>query len=126
MSKLSRLIINALGILGCLCLVPISPAQPPGKALDAPVNRIEIKDFHFQPMTLTVPAGTRVVFINRDDEPHTVASTDGKFPKSKALDTGQEYAVALAAPGDYGFFCTVHPTMTGKITVTAAATEPKP
>ena len=111
---------HVLAALGVLCLVPPGRGEPPGKAPDAPANRVEIKDFHFQSMTLTVPAGTRVVFVNRDDEPHTVASVDGKFAKSKALDTDQEFAVTLAAPGDYGFFCTVHPTMTGKITVTAA------
>ncbi len=120
MSKLASLL-KTLGALGGLSLVPPCPAQPPGRAPDAPANRIEIKDFHFQPMTLAVPAGTRVVFVNRDDEPHTVASTDGKFPRSRALDTEQEFAVTLTTPGDYGFFCTVHPTMTGRITVTAAA-----
>ena len=104
----------------CVLLAQIAlTGEPPAAANTATPNRIEIKDFHFQPATLVVPAGATVVFVNRDEEPHTVASTEGKFPKSRALDTDQEYKVTLTAPGDYTYFCTVHPTMTGKITVKA-------
>ena len=73
----------------------------------------------FKPAALTVKAGSVVTFVNRDEEPHTVASADGKFKKSKALDTDQEFTVTLNTPGEYAYFCTVHPHMTGKITVTA-------
>ena len=106
----------------CLWLAGSAAAQEKtATAVDAAAaakNRIEIKDFQFQPATLTVPAGTKVTFVNVDEEPHTVASKDGKFTKSKALDTDREFVVTLTAPGDYAYFCTVHPHMTGKITVT--------
>ena len=102
--------------------------EPNSAAADAGTakNRVEIKDFMFQPATLTVPAGTRVTFVNRDEEPHTVASRDGKFAKSRALDTDGEFSLTLTAPGEYAYFCTVHPHMTGKVTVVApaAATQP--
>ena len=123
MSK-HHLFITGLCLLGFACTPHLSPAQAPEKTPDPAVKRIEIKDFHFQPMALTVPRGTKIVFVNRDEEPHTVASVDGKFTRSKALDTDQEFTVTLTNPGDYGFFCTVHPTMTGKITVTAPTARP--
>jgi plastocyanin len=88
-------------------------------AANATANRVEIRDYMFLPATLTVVAGTKVTFVNRDDEAHTVASQDGKFKKSKPLDTDDEFSVTLTTPGDYNYFCTVHPHMTGKITVTA-------
>jgi hypothetical protein len=33
-------------------------------------NRIEIKDFAFNPQTLTVKSGEKITWINRDEEPH--------------------------------------------------------
>ncbi|HKS31032.1 MAG TPA: cupredoxin family copper-binding protein [Chthoniobacterales bacterium] len=80
-------------------------------------NVIEIKDFMFNPMTITVKSGETVTWINRDDEPHTVVSVGKKFQKSSALDTDQKFTVTVGAPGTYEYFCSVHPKMTGKIVV---------
>ncbi len=80
-------------------------------------NTIEIKDFMFNPSTLTVKAGEKVTWINRDDEPHTVVSVSKKFQKSSALDTDQEFIITAGAPGTYEYFCSVHPKMTGTIVV---------
>ncbi len=80
-------------------------------------NRIEIKDFAFNPQTLTVKSGETVTWINRDEEPHTVVSVGKKFKKSTALDTDQEFTITAGAPGTYTYFCSVHPKMTGTIVV---------
>lgn len=80
-------------------------------------NTIEIKDFMFNPMTITVRSGETVTWINRDDEPHTVVSVGKKFQKSSALDTDQKFTITIGAAGTYEYFCSVHPKMTGKIVV---------
>ena len=80
-------------------------------------NRIEIKDFAFNPQTITVKAGEKVTWINRDEEPHTVVSVEKQFKKSTALDTDQEFTITAGAPGTYTYFCSVHPKMTGTIVV---------
>ena len=80
-------------------------------------NRIEIKDFAFNPKTLTVKSGEKITWINHDDEPHTVVSVEKQFKKSSALDTDQEFTVTAGAPGTYTYFCSVHPKMTGTIVV---------
>jgi plastocyanin len=80
-------------------------------------NRIEIKDFAFNPQTLTVKSGEKITWINRDEEPHTVVSVEKQFKKSTALDTDQEFAITAGAPGTYTYFCSVHPKMTGTIVV---------
>jgi len=80
-------------------------------------NKIEIKDFAFNPQTITVKAGEKVTWINRDDEPHTVVSVEKQFKKSTALDTDQEFTITAGAPGTYTYFCSVHPKMTGTIVV---------
>jgi plastocyanin len=80
-------------------------------------NRIEIKDFAFNPQKITVKAGEKITWINRDEEPHTVVSVEKQFKKSTALDTDQEFTVTAGAPGTYTYFCSVHPKMTGTIVV---------
>jgi len=80
-------------------------------------NRIEIKDFAFNPQTITVKSGDKVTWINRDEEPHTVVSVGKKFQKSSGLDTDQEFSIIAGAPGTYEYFCSVHPKMTGTIIV---------
>ena len=79
--------------------------------------RVEISHFAFSPQTLTVPAGTRVVWTNRDEEPHVVTSAGTQFAPSLALDTGDSYAVTFAKPGTYAYFCSIHPMMVGTIIV---------
>jgi plastocyanin len=80
-------------------------------------NKIEIKDFAFNPPTLTVKSGETITWINRDEEPHTVVSVEKQFKKSNALDTDQEFTITAGAPGTYTYFCSVHPKMTGTIVV---------
>jgi plastocyanin len=80
-------------------------------------NRIEIKDFAFNPQTITVKSGEKITWVNKDEEPHTVVSVEKQFKKSTALDTDQEFTITAGAPGTYSYFCSVHPKMTGTIVV---------
>ena len=80
-------------------------------------NKIEIKDFAFNPQTLTVKSGETITWINRDEEPHTIVSVEKQFKISTALDTDQAFTITAGAPGTYTYFCSVHPKMTGTIVV---------
>ena len=80
-------------------------------------NKIEIKDFAFNPQAITVKSGEKITWINRDEEPHTVVSVEKQFKKSTALDTDQQFTITAGAPGTYTYFCSVHPKMTGTIVV---------
>jgi plastocyanin len=80
-------------------------------------NKIEIKDFAFNPQTITVKSGEKITWINRDEEPHTVVSVEKQFKKSTALDTDQQFTITAGAPGTYTYFCSVHPKMTGTVVV---------
>jgi len=81
-------------------------------------NKIEIKDFAFNPQSITVKSGEKITWINRDEEPHTVVSVEKQFKKSSALDTDEEFTITTGAPGTYTYYCSVHPKMTGTIVVT--------
>jgi plastocyanin len=84
---------------------------------NAKENKIEIKDFAFNPQNITVKSGEKITWINRDEEPHTVVSVGKKFQRSPGLDTDQEFSIIAGAPGTYEYFCSVHPKMTGTIVV---------
>src|SRR6266404_4399900 len=88
------------------------------KAGQPPASNVEVKidNFSFGPATLTVAAGTTVTWTNRDDIPHTVVSDDKVF-KSKVLDTDEKFSFTFTKPGTYGYFCSIHPKMTGKVVV---------
>ncbi len=76
---------------------------------------VTIDNFTFQPAELTVKAGTTVTWKNRDDIPHTIVSA-GKF-RSKTIDTDDSFSFTFTAAGDYKYFCSLHPHMTGTIKV---------
>ncbi|MCK1280445.1 cupredoxin family copper-binding protein [Bradyrhizobium sp. 61] len=76
---------------------------------------VHIDNFVFQPAELKIKLGTTVTWTNRDDIPHTVVSA-GKF-RSKALDTDDKFSFTFTNAGDYKYFCSLHPHMTGMIKV---------
>ena len=78
--------------------------------------RVEITKHKFSRPTLTVPAGTTVTWLNRDEDLHTVVSTTLAF-KSAGLETDEAYSYTFTKPGIYEYFCTLHPLMTGKVIV---------
>jgi len=77
---------------------------------------VKIDNFAFTPVTVTVKVGAQVTWVNHDDIPHTVDSTQGKF-KSAALDTDDRFEFRFTEAGEYPFYCRIHPKMTGKIIV---------
>ena len=112
---ISKITIAAL--LSGFSLFAVAGEMTDASTGNAKENKIEIKDFAFNPQTITVKSGETVTWINRDEEPHTIVSVGKQFKKSTALDTDQEFTLAVGAPGTYDYFCSVHPKMTGTIVV---------
>ncbi|HEX8995926.1 MAG TPA: plastocyanin/azurin family copper-binding protein [Ktedonobacterales bacterium] len=73
---------------------------------------------------LTIKAGTTVVWVNNTPGgiPHNVVSGSGgtpnnKFPTSSIFSAGGQYTYTFTTPGEYPYYCGVHPAMIGWITV---------
>ncbi len=122
MKNLNRKYARAIGLAALAIVIFIARGSvQKAVALDAPdqpasAAEVKIDNFSFQAPTITVPAGTQVTWINRDDIPHVVASDDKLF-KSKALDTDEKFSFTFATPGTYHYFCSIHPKMTGEVIV---------
>src|SRR5690349_4046116 len=97
----------ALGALPGFALAASAVAAP---------QTVEITKFAFTPKEITVTPGTKIVWTNRDETPHTVNSAD-KLLKSGALDTNDHFEYTFASEGDFSYFCTLHPFMTGVVHV---------
>lgn len=102
----------ALMLIATLAVAPQLSANPQ----QAATAEVKIDNFSFGPATLTVAPGTTVTWVNRDDIPHTVVSTDSVF-KSKVMDTDEKFSYTFTKPGTYPYFCSIHPKMTATVVV---------
>lgn len=100
-------------VLAMSLIVLSSHAAMPASA----AYTVGIRNFHFQPVQLVVPAGATVTWTNHDEEPHVVTSAGGQFKSSPALDTDDRFSAVFAKPGIYAYYCSIHPQMTGTIVV---------
>lgn len=98
------------------CTALVMPAILAAAAPSAPAAEVNITKFAFDPKEITVSPGTKITWTNRDETPHTVTSSDKTF-SSKGLDTADKFEHVFASEGDFSYFCTVHPFMTGVVHV---------
>jgi plastocyanin len=80
----------------------------------------------YDPDTITIKAGDNIAVDNEDSTPHTVTNgkdaTDpnmGKLFDTSIINAGDsgEIVTTDLQPGEYPYFCAVHPYMTGTMTV---------
>jgi plastocyanin len=123
-----------LGLLlaASLACVGVSVARAAGSASPALANAaVTIVDNAFQSPSVTVNVGDSVTWTNTGTRAHTSTSGTSPAPDSRwssgPLNAGQSFSYTFTAPGVYPYFCQIHPSMTGSITVVgAAATTPSP
>lgn len=103
-------------LIAMLLLFAGSPGLKASDQNSAANTEIKIDNFSFGPQTVSVPVGATVTWVNHDDIPHTVVSTDGVF-KSKVQDTDEKFSYTFTKAGTYPYYCSVHPKMTGQVIV---------
>ena len=111
---------NKLFVAAALAVAPsLVFAQDAVTPTAATPTAVEIHDMRFEPAILTITAGTTVTWLNEDNSPHTVTERGRSF-RSSALDTKDRFSYTFAAPGEFAYFCTLHPMMVGKVIVKPA------
>lgn len=86
-------------------------------ALATPSVEVAIDDAGFSPPTLTIPAGTTVLWRNEGQIVHSLIGADLAFADSTLLEPGQEFRQTFTAPGTYEYACVPHAFMVGTVTV---------
>jgi len=96
-----------------------SQSNSSGSNTPTATNAVTIQNFAFSPASITVKKGTTVTWTNKDSAAHTVVETDGQTgPSSSMLDTGKSYTFTYNTAGTFKYHCSIHPDMTGTVTVT--------
>lgn len=95
------------------CSVPVS-------VIDSMHFIIAIRDFTFQPDSISVPPGATVTWVNCEtppQEPHTTTADGGAWD-SPDLNPGERFSHTFPAQGQFTYHCTPHPFMLpGKVIV---------
>jgi amicyanin len=82
---------------------------------------VGMQNIQFDPSELTVAAGTTVTWTNNEDVPHDVTKESGPgedFSSGQGnMQNGDTFEHTFEDAGTYEYVCTVHPNMTGSVTV---------
>lgn len=132
MRRLILCLIAALALGGAVAVAPVlggnsalaqsavpSPAASASTAVSpapAAVTVVHIKNFKYDPESVTIRPGGVVRFVEDDDTPHTVTASDRSYDSGN-LDKGQSWTHTYAKEGTYKYFCAYHTYMTGIVTV---------
>lgn len=96
-------IMLAVGIAGCSRRSPES-------------HEVPIRNFVFEPATLTVAQGDTIIWSNQDFVAHTATAHDGAWD-SGSVPAGDTWQLVAVTPGRHAYYCVFHPNMEGTIEV---------
>ena len=98
---------SASGALGVPVSIPLGSATNATTTYYSPAN-----------ITVVIGANNTVAWTNNDNTPHTVTANNGAFD-SGLINPGQTWTYTFTTPGTYAYHCSIHPWMTGTVTVEA-------
>jgi plastocyanin len=90
-----------------------SSTTTPSTATDA----VTIKDFAFNPASLTVKAGATVTWTNEDTTAHRVVGVSTGGFNAGTVATGETVTATFDTAGSFPYICEIHPQMMGTIVV---------
>ncbi len=101
----------------------VIPTEKPDVVIPTSASRpgCEEKDWCYTPSEITTGVGGTITWLNEDGGFHTVTSghydnPDGTFD-SGHIDPGKTFSYTFEKPGDFPYYCTLHPWMAGTVTV---------
>ncbi len=88
-----------------------------GSAPSSKAQVVNISDYTYRPANLTVAAGTKITFLNRDSTAHTATSKQRGSFDTEPIQPGQHATVTFNEPGTFVYYCVFHPFMKGTVKV---------
>jgi plastocyanin len=79
---------------------------------------VKMQSIQFAPKATTVKVGQKVKWVNEDSTAHNVTAESGADFKSKDFGKGASFEFTADKAGTIKYVCTIHPGMTGTLTVT--------
>ena len=78
---------------------------------------VTISNFAFSPAQLNINTGDTVTWTNKDGVNHPIVSDTANIFNSGNLDPNATFSYTFTTAGTYKYHCSIHPSMTGTITV---------
>lgn len=95
----------------------VAGASPPASPAANVQADVRIINFAYTPSRLSIRVGEEATFANVSESTHTVTMDDQ--PDSGDLGPGQVFRFRATQPGEFDYYCTIHPNlMRGTVTVT--------
>ena len=111
--------------IGVALIVAAAAALLPNAALGLS-QTVTIRGFAFMPAGATIAPGESITWSNADGTAHTATSNTGAFDTGVIAVGSTSKTVPFANAGTYAYHCSIHPSMTGTITVQAPQPTPAP
>jgi plastocyanin len=115
-----RLLPLALVILGLAACGGDDGGAEEGASSDAcPSGSVVIamKDLKFDPKDATADAGQEVCWVNEETIDHNAVDEETDKFRSELFGKDETFTTTIDEPGTINYVCTVHPGMTGTLTV---------
>ncbi len=77
---------------------------------------VDMRGFEYFPRDLTVDIGASVTWTNYDNVPHNATDVD-KAWETETVREDESATLTFPEPGEYEYYCTIHPSMKAKLTV---------
>jgi plastocyanin/uncharacterized membrane protein YozB (DUF420 family) len=107
-------------------IAEVRSSEPDAETGLPTVRRALIQNFAFEPVELSVVAGTTVTWLNQDGAPHNVTFADGSVA-SENFFQGEAFEVTFDEPGAFQIYCSLHGNpgsgMSGVVNVLEATEE---
>jgi len=104
-----------------------SAAPPPANILPAKILAGASAEGNpdFEPDPITIPQGDGVEWVNEDNAPHTVTSSQEGIFDSGLINPSASWVLNSAeiSPAEYEYYCTLHPFMTATLVISSGASS---
>lgn len=99
------------------------PTEEPSTPTPEPLEvQVDMVDFTYEPVTVTVSAGTTIIWFNAGEIEHS-ATADDEAWDTGVYGSGEEASITFDTPGTFPYYCVLHGTpggngMAGTVIVT--------
>ena len=110
-------ILLALGLLLNPTITTISAFSQGNSVSIAPRAADPENDQSFVPQFISMPIESSVSWTNDDSIQHTITSDEEGLFVSGPISPGDTFDNTFETPGEFGYHCSIHPWMTGRVMV---------
>ena len=110
-------ILLALGLLFNPAIITTSAFSLGDSVYIAPRAADPDNDQSFVPQFISMPIESTVSWTNYDSIEHTITSNEEGLFVSGPISPGDTFDNTFDTPGEFGYHCSIHPWMTGRVMV---------